>query len=29
VDTYVYFNNDPGGHALEDARTLRRMLTET
>jgi uncharacterized protein YecE (DUF72 family) len=28
VDAYVYFNNDPGGHALEDAKTLRRMMTE-
>src|SRR5947209_7496582 len=22
VDVYIYFNNDPGGHALEDARHL-------
>jgi uncharacterized protein YecE (DUF72 family) len=28
VDAYVYFNNDPGGHALEDAKTLRAMLAE-
>jgi uncharacterized protein YecE (DUF72 family) len=26
VDAYVYFNNDPGGHALNDAKTLRQML---
>lgn len=26
LDVFVYFNNDIGGHALEDARTLRKML---
>ena len=26
VDVYIYFNNDPGGHALEDARHLKRLL---
>ena len=26
-DVYVYFNNDPGGHAIYDARRLREMLT--
>ncbi len=26
-DVYVYFNNDLGGHAVEDAILLRRMLT--
>ena len=25
-DAHVYFNNDPGGHALADARRLREML---
>ena len=25
-DAYVYFNNDPGGHAIADARRLRAML---
>jgi uncharacterized protein YecE (DUF72 family) len=25
-DVYVYFNNDVGGHAPRDARTLRRLL---
>jgi uncharacterized protein YecE (DUF72 family) len=29
VDAYVYFNNDPGGHAIEDAKTFRQMLAET
>ena len=23
---YVYFNNDAGGYALDNARTLRRLL---
>lgn len=27
-DVYVYFNNDPGGHALADAERLRAMLRE-
>lgn len=26
ADVYAYFNNDPGGHAIEDARRLRDML---
>jgi uncharacterized protein YecE (DUF72 family) len=26
VDTYAYFNNDAGGHAIEDAFRLRAML---
>ena len=26
VDTYVYFNNDPEGHAIWDARRLRDLL---
>jgi uncharacterized protein YecE (DUF72 family) len=26
VDVYIYFNNDPGGHALKDARQLKEML---
>jgi uncharacterized protein YecE (DUF72 family) len=26
VGVYVYFNNDPGGHALNDARRLREIL---
>jgi uncharacterized protein YecE (DUF72 family) len=26
ADVYAYFNNDPGGHAIEDAQSLRRML---
>lgn len=26
ADTYVYFNNDPGGHAVRDAQRLRRLL---
>lgn len=26
VDTYVYFNNDPGGHAIHDAQRLRTLL---
>jgi len=26
VDCYAYFNNDPEGHALEDARRLREMV---
>jgi uncharacterized protein YecE (DUF72 family) len=27
ADTYVYFNNDPGGHAIRDAERLRGMLS--
>lgn len=27
ADTYVYFNNDPGGHALRDAERLRDLLS--
>jgi uncharacterized protein YecE (DUF72 family) len=27
VDTYVYFNNDPDGHAVRDAERLRGMLS--
>lgn len=27
-DVYAYFNNDLGGHAVHDARTLSRLLTE-
>jgi uncharacterized protein YecE (DUF72 family) len=27
-DTYVYFNNDPGGAAVRDARTLIELLRE-
>lgn len=26
ADVYLYFNNDPGGHAIADARSLRKML---
>jgi uncharacterized protein YecE (DUF72 family) len=26
-DCYVYFNNDPGGHALRDAERLRQMAS--
>jgi uncharacterized protein YecE (DUF72 family) len=26
VDAYVYFNNDPGGHAIADARRLHLRL---
>jgi uncharacterized protein YecE (DUF72 family) len=26
VDVYAYFNNDAEGHALEDARSLRRYV---
>jgi uncharacterized protein YecE (DUF72 family) len=26
LDVYVYFNNDIGGYALEDAKTLRKLL---
>lgn len=26
LDVYVYFNNDPGGHAIRDAERLRAML---
>jgi uncharacterized protein YecE (DUF72 family) len=26
LDVYVYFNNDIGGNALEDARTLRKLV---
>jgi uncharacterized protein YecE (DUF72 family) len=26
ADFYIYFNNDPGGHALKDARQLKEML---
>ena len=29
ADTYVYFNNDPEGHAIWDARRLRDMLGQT
>jgi uncharacterized protein YecE (DUF72 family) len=25
-DVYAYFNNDAGGHAPIDARTLRRLV---
>ena len=25
-DIYIYFNNDPGGHAIMDARRLRELL---
>jgi uncharacterized protein YecE (DUF72 family) len=28
-DRYVYFNNDPGGHAPHDARTLLDLLGAT
>ncbi|HZM42328.1 MAG TPA: DUF72 domain-containing protein, partial [Acidimicrobiales bacterium] len=27
ADTFVYFNNDPGGAAVRNARTLRRLAT--
>jgi uncharacterized protein YecE (DUF72 family) len=27
-ETYVYFNNDPGGAAIRDAMTLTAMLRE-
>jgi uncharacterized protein YecE (DUF72 family) len=27
ADTYVYFNNDPGGAAVRNAHTLRRLAT--
>jgi len=26
-DVYVYFNNDAGGHAIQNAKTLTKMLT--
>ncbi len=26
LDVFVYFNNDIGGYALEDAQTLRNLL---
>lgn len=26
IDPYIYFNNDPGGHALKDAGRLKGML---
>jgi uncharacterized protein YecE (DUF72 family) len=29
ADVYAYFNNDAGGHAPQDALTLRRYLEET
>ena len=29
LDTFVYFNNDVGGHAFRNARELRKMLTES
>jgi uncharacterized protein YecE (DUF72 family) len=28
ADAYVYFNNDPDGHALRDAARLRSLLDE-
>ena len=28
LDVYVYFNNDAKGHAVTNARTLRRMIAE-
>jgi uncharacterized protein YecE (DUF72 family) len=28
-DVYAYFNNDAGGHAVHDARALKRMLART
>ena len=28
ADVYVYFNNDPGGHAIHDARRLREMVNQ-
>jgi uncharacterized protein YecE (DUF72 family) len=28
LDVYVYFNNDAEGHAVTNARTLRRMIAE-
>ncbi len=28
ADVYAYFNNDVGGHAPRDARTLRRLMGE-
>ena len=28
IDTFVYFNNDPDGHAVRDAERLRAMLDE-
>jgi len=27
IDAYVYFNNDPDGHAIVDARKLQSLLT--
>jgi uncharacterized protein YecE (DUF72 family) len=27
LDVFVYFNNDIGGHALEDAQTLKKLLS--
>lgn len=27
-DVFVYFNNDPGGHAINNARTLRGLMAE-
>jgi uncharacterized protein YecE (DUF72 family) len=28
-DVYIYFNNDPGCHAIDDAERLRAMLAPT
>jgi uncharacterized protein YecE (DUF72 family) len=28
IDVYAYFNNDIGGHAVTDARRLRRLLSD-
>ena len=28
LDIFIYFNNDVGGYALENAKTLRRLLAE-
>jgi uncharacterized protein YecE (DUF72 family) len=28
VDVYAYFNNDARGHAVENARLLRTLLSE-
>ena len=29
LDVYAYFNNDIGGHAVHNARDVRRYMEET
>ena len=26
IDVYIYFNNDPEGHAIRDAKRLRTLI---